>query len=67
MSAKSRRRWRPVITAGDCEPCDCCGELACPVCADHYADCDCPGPSQDDEFDYRVDRHGTLIASPKTS
>ena len=39
--------WRKVIMASDCKPCDCCGEPFCPVCEDHYADCECPGPTQD--------------------
>lgn len=28
----------------------------------HYADCGCPGPHQDDEFEYRVDGAGNLEA-----
>lgn len=27
----------------------------CPACAVDYAECDCPGPDQDDEFDYEWD------------
>lgn len=33
-----------VVSAGDCEPCECCGEPICPACQEHYADCPCPGP-----------------------
>lgn len=39
--------WRKVIFADDCPPCDCCGEPVCPICSEHYADCGCPGPTQD--------------------
>lgn len=35
---------RPVVFAADCTPCSDCGEPVCPTCADHYADCACPGP-----------------------
>lgn len=56
--------WSRVITAADCEPCEDCGDLLCPVCVatvpshdgygQHYANCACPGPHQDDEFEYRT-------------
>jgi len=40
--------WKLVIYAHDCEPCDMCEEPLCPLCdGEHYADCDCPGPSSD--------------------
>lgn len=47
------RPWRPVIFAADCAVCPDCDELECPLCEVHYADCDCPGPHQSDEFEYR--------------
>lgn len=56
-------RGRKVVFAGDCCWCPCCGELVCPDCDNHYADCDCPGPMQDDLYDYNeVD--GVLYARP---
>lgn len=42
----------PVRFASDCDPCECCDEPWCPSCGDHFADCECPGPTQDDEYDY---------------
>lgn len=46
--------WLVVIEAADCRPCPCCGEeLECPVCQVHYAECACPGPHQDDLYEYR--------------
>ncbi|MGY3615684.1 hypothetical protein [Bradyrhizobium sp. USDA 10063] len=48
--------WRRVIHAAEC---DAYGN--CPVCGIDYAECDCPGPSQADEFEYRV-RDGVLWA-----
>lgn len=44
--------WNRVIFASDCEPCECCGEPVCDICDDHYADCLCPGPTQD-EIEYK--------------
>lgn len=57
--------WRKVVFLLDCSECPDCGEPICPQCGGHYADCDCPGPMQDDEFDYRTDENGDLIARPK--
>ena len=44
--------WIEVVHSHDCEPCDMCEEPICPNCEDHYADCECPGPTQDDQFEY---------------
>lgn len=46
--------WKPVVYCDDCEACDCCGEPICPHCDMHYADCPCPGPMQEDEFEYKT-------------
>ena len=46
--------WKKVLYAHDCTPCDMCEEPVCPTCEVHYADCDCPGPHQDDEYQYRT-------------
>jgi hypothetical protein len=54
--------WRRVVFASDCRECDACGEPVCPVCIGHYADCDCPGPMQDDEYEYSTDLKGYMIA-----
>lgn len=45
--------WQKVVFAGDCLECENCGEPFCDQCGQHYADCACPGPTQDDEFEYR--------------
>jgi hypothetical protein len=47
--------WRRVTFAADCDE-----DGNCPVCGIDYADCDCPGPTQDG-FDYR-ERDGELWA-----
>jgi len=48
-------KWVKVVFADDC------GEPWCKACEAHYSDCECPGPTQDDEFEYR-ERKGILEA-----
>ena len=55
-------RWVRVVFAHDCEPCTACAEPVCKQCETHYADCECPGPHQDDEFEYREAGAGVLEA-----
>ena len=55
--------WLRVVYAFECEPCDMCGEPICPECHDHYADCPCPGPQQEDEYDYTT-INGVEVAAP---
>lgn len=57
-------RALPVKTAGDCVTCDCCGGPYCGDCHAHFADCACPGPRQDDQYDY-FDHGGVLWAIAK--
>lgn len=57
--------WRRVVEAGDCVTCHCCGEAYCSMCDDHYVDCECPGPHQDDLYEYR-EYFGALYAREKT-
>jgi hypothetical protein len=45
--------WKKVVFAADCVECPDCGEPFCQVCESHYADCDCPGPTQDDMYEYK--------------
>lgn len=54
-----------VVFAADCVPCECCEEPFCEQCQEHYADCECPGPTQDDEYDY-VEVDGVLFAKIKS-
>lgn len=53
MNTQDEDDWHPVVLAADCDPCPDCGEPVCPHCDDHYADCDCPGPTQDG-YEYRM-------------
>ena len=43
--------WKRVVYASECgDPED--ELLECWVCGDLYADCPCPGPTMDDEYEY---------------
>lgn len=44
---EGEKTYRRVRFADECPPCDCCGEPFCPLCETHYAECECPGPTQD--------------------
>ena len=55
---------RRVLFAHECAPCPGCEEPICPRCAIHYGECNCPGPSQDDLYDY-VEIRGVLYAAAK--
>lgn len=47
---------KKIVYAPDCTPCEMCGEPICPVCNEHYAECNCPGPhSEDDEDEDSID------------
>jgi hypothetical protein len=41
-----------IVYASDCYPCPDCCEPVCPVCHIHYAECDCPGPDNADDYGY---------------
>lgn len=51
--------WRPVIFSSECD-----ADGNCPLCKIDYAECPCPGPTQDDEFEY-ADVKGVLMAREK--
>lgn len=55
--------WKPVVCAADCPDCEACGEPVCPTCGVHYVECSCPGPTQDDEYEYMV-IDGKMMARP---
>jgi hypothetical protein len=56
------RAWLRVVFAADCSPCSACDEPVCPVCDEHYVDCECPGPTQDDLYEYEDDGKGGMRA-----
>lgn len=39
--------YQEVVYAGQLHPCECCGEPWCELHQEHYADCKCFGPTQD--------------------
>jgi hypothetical protein len=62
-----KRGWKQVVCAADCiyeewdEDHEC---PTCPVCGMDYSECDCPGPTQDDLYDYK-EIDGVLYARKK--
>jgi hypothetical protein len=50
-------RWKMVKYASDCVPCPDCGEPYCDECDEHYADCECIGPTMDDATYKTIDRY----------
>lgn len=55
--------WMRVVFADECRRCELCGDAVCPNCQIHYAECACPGPSQDEIYWYSEDGSGVLWAS----
>lgn len=39
--------WKRVVFSAECDD-----DGNCPVCETDFADCGCPGPTQEDEFEY---------------
>ena len=50
--------WQRVVFAAECDE-----DGNCPICLFEFADCTCPGPTQDDEYEYEV-FGGHLMARP---
>lgn len=57
--------WRTVVFASGLPICEMCDEPWCPECREHYADCSCPGPDQDDIYEYAIIGGVTLCARLK--
>ena len=56
-SIPSSNNWRRVVFAFECDEYD-----NCPICNIDYSECDCPGPHQEDEYEYSEDGNGMLVA-----
>ena len=53
MSYPANDGWIKVKFAADLPLCSVCLEESwCPDCKCHWADCECPGPMQEDEYEY---------------
>ncbi|AIT13309.1 hypothetical protein DSS3P1_74 [Ruegeria phage DSS3-P1] len=48
--------WKAVSFASDVDEDDCCS-----ICGQDYAECPCPGPTMDDDWEYEF-FDGTLYA-----
>lgn len=44
--------WSRVLFAWECEPCVGCGEPVCAKHRQHYSECPCVGPTEED-YEYR--------------
>lgn len=58
--------YRKVVFTADCileDWDDDCEMPVCPNCLIEYSECNCPGPTQDDEFEY-AEFNGILYARP---
>jgi len=55
-----KRKWIKVVFASNCDE-----DGNCPVCGIDYADCDCPSPTMEDEYEYKEDKDGELWARKK--
>jgi hypothetical protein len=51
-------QWKRVVFASEVDD-----DGNCPVCGEDYVDCPCPGPTQDDLYEYR-EKNGELQARP---
>lgn len=52
----AQSEWQQVVSLHDCEfeEWDTDQEMAiCPICKTDYGECPCPGPTQEDEYEYR--------------
>ena len=47
-------KWKKVVCAYECDECECCGEPYCNECNEHYADCKCPGPTMEPDYEYKT-------------
>jgi hypothetical protein len=56
LRPEEHRRWRRVIFSSQCDEDGNCGR-----CGVDYAECGCPGPTQDG-WEYRSDKHGVMWA-----
>ena len=59
----TQKAWKSISFASDCGTDDDGQPLEeCSLCGDSYADCECPGPTQDD-YEYTTIK-GILYARP---
>jgi hypothetical protein len=68
-TTKNKNKWLKVVFAADCiyDDEDVEHEFAvCPNCNIDYTDCPCPGPTMDDEYDYKEVK-GVMYARKKDS
>jgi hypothetical protein len=50
-----------IVYASDLTKCEDCGEPFCLVHGEHYADCDCIGPSNAEDEGWSLERQGGAL------
>ena len=58
------KQWTKVLWAEECEPCPLCEDPLCEECEMHYGECPCPGPGNDELYEYKEIK-GILHAKSK--
>jgi hypothetical protein len=53
--------WKKVVFASELPECPDCGEPYCKKHKQHYGDCECIGPTEDD-VEYKESKNGELYA-----
>ena len=57
-----RRIWQRVVFSAECDE-----DGMCPVCrVIEFGECPCPGPTMEDEYEYRIGPGGLLQARRRT-
>jgi len=52
--------WMRVVFSSECDE-----DGNCPQCGFDCAECECPGPTMDDEYDYKFDENDVMWARRK--
>jgi hypothetical protein len=49
LNGRTKPAWQKVVFSADCDE---YGD--CPICCIDYSECPCPGPTMEEEYEYRV-------------
>jgi hypothetical protein len=50
-----------IVFANELPECDCCGEPFCPAHGQHYADCECVGPSNAEDEGWELEERDGIL------
>lgn len=57
----AKREWEPIKFAYECGECECCGDAWCSDCGDHYGECLCIGPTEDDVIYSKIEGYAKRV------